>query len=397
MTKRVETPLIVGNPFSPTGRGSTALRFFRAFKAAQYPIPIKDIYSYGYTIDQNVATEIDSDLISSLSKTVNIYHINLDEIEPAFAALNNKLPDGAYNIIYPFWELSKMPAVWVDQLKSFDEVWAPSQFILSTIKSVVSMPVYHMPLPVEVKLDSFLGRQYFGLPYGSYIFLLFFDFRSYIHRKNPQALIDVFDRVCSARPRADIRVVIKVHGEDASLQAKKDFQDFVSRIYISRYKNKIIIIDKLFTENEIRNLLRCSDCFVSLHRSEGYGLGIAEAMYLGKPVIATAYSGNLDFMSDETGFPVDYTLIPVEAGQYPHHEDNVWADANKDQAADYMMQLIDNPTLGQCLGIRASQHIRTHFSHLALGLRYKQRLEQIYGSLPQVSGEHALEPPPPAV
>jgi glycosyltransferase involved in cell wall biosynthesis len=382
MTKRVETPLIVGNPFSPTGRGSTALRFLRAFKAAQYPIPIKDIYSYGYTIDQNIVKEIESSLINSLSNSVNIYHINLDEIEPALAALNNKLPDGAYNIIYPFWELSKMPAMWIDNLKLFDEVWAPSKFILSTIKGTVSMPIYHMPLPVEVQLDSFFGRQYFGLPYGSYVFLLFFDFRSYIHRKNPQALIDIFEKVCSARPTYDMRVVIKVHGEDASLQAMKDFQDFVSQIHTSRYKNKIIIINKLFTENEIRNLLRCSDCFVSLHRSEGFGLGMAEAMYLGKPVIATAYSGNLDFMSNETGFPVDYALIPVELGQYPYHEDNVWADPNKDQAADYMLQLIDDPIRGERLGSRASQHIRTHFSHLALGLRYKQRLQQIYQSLP---------------
>ena len=247
MTNRIETPLIVGNPFSPTGRGSTALSFLRAFKAAQHPIPIKDIYSYGHVIDRSIITETESNLVNNLSKSVNIYHINLDEVEPALAALNNKLPDGAYNIIYPFWELSKMPAIWIDKLKLFDEVWAPSKFILSTIKCAVSMPVYHMPLPVEVKLDAFLGRQYFGLPYGSYIFLLFFDFRSYINRKNPQALIHVFEKVCSARPADDIRVVIKVHGEDSSLQAMKDFQDFVSRIHASRYKNKIIIINKLFT------------------------------------------------------------------------------------------------------------------------------------------------------
>src|ERR1700740_1080845 len=147
MTKRVETPLIVGNPFSPTGRGSTALRFLRAFKAAKHPISVKDIYSHGHVIDQNITAEIETDLVNNLSNSVNIYHINLDEIKPALAALNNKLPDGAYNIVYPFWELSKMPAIWVDKLGLFDEVWAPSKFILSTIEGAVSMPVYHMPLP----------------------------------------------------------------------------------------------------------------------------------------------------------------------------------------------------------------------------------------------------------
>lgn len=377
MMQRLETPLIVGNPFSPTGRGSTTISFFRAFKAANRPLPIKDIQSYGQTTDSGIITELETSLVSSLSNSVNIYHINADEIGPALAALNNKLPDGAYNIIYPFWELSIMPTTWINKLELFDEVWAPSLYIQQTLKKSLSKPIHHMPLPVQIELTSFLGRRYLNLPESSYLFLFFFDFRSYIDRKNPGALLDVFDKVCRAKPSADIRVVIKVHGTTASPKAISDYQSFVDRIRRSPFREQIILIDQVFNDNEIKNLVRCCDCFISLHRSEGFGLGMAEAMYLGKPVIATAYSGNLDFMNDQVACLVDYRLITVQEGQYPHAQGQVWAEPDIDQAAHFMIELLDDHEFGRKLGKRASQHIRIHFSYLAQGLRYKQRLEQI--------------------
>lgn len=375
--QKLDTPVIVGNPFSPTGRGVTALSFLRAFKAAHLPLPIKDIYSYGHTNDINIITEIQNCLVDNLSKVVNIYHINVDEIEPTFTALNNELPDGSYNIIYPFWELSKIPANWIEKLDLFDEIWAPSFFIQKAIESSLAKPIYLMPLPVQIKLASFLGRRYFNLPESSYLFLFLFDFRSYIARKNPSAVLDVFEQVYKENQDTDVRVVIKVHGDTSSPKADLDYKDFLNRIRQSPFCERIILINKAYDDNEIKNLIRCCDCFVSLHRSEGFGLGMAEAMYLGKPVIATAYSGNLDFMNNQVACLVDYNLVAVQEGQYPNAIGQVWAEPDVNHAAHFMNKMLKDQEFGRKLGKQARKHICIYFSYLAQGLRYKQRINQI--------------------
>jgi hypothetical protein len=112
------------------------------------------------------------------------------------------------------------------------------------------------------------------------------------------------------------------------------------------------------TNDEIKNLVRVSDCFISLHRSEGFGRGLAEAMYFGVPVIGTAWSGNMDFMTPEASFLIDYDLVPVREGEYPHWADHEWAEARREQAVDHLVALIDDPRLGIVLGRAAGIHIR---------------------------------------
>ena len=371
--------VLVGNPFAPTGRGGTALSFFRSLRAVSMPVKMCEAYTHtaNKNIDPMLEHELHDFLISQPGGHINIYHLNGNEVDGSLSALKHKLPDGAYNIIYPFWELDKYPQPWLEKLELFDEVWAPSVFIQQTLSKVFTKPIYHMPLPVQVELTSFLGRKYFGLPEGSYLFLFSFDFRSYLDRKNPGALLNVFEKVRKARPAADIRIVIKVHGTQVSEKSNSDYQNFVKQIHQSGFRDQIILIDQVYNDNEIKNLIRCCDCFVSLHRSEGFGLGMAEAMYLGKPVIATGYSGNLDFMTSDNSCLVDYELIPVDEGQYPFAEGQVWADPDSEQAADYMRTLLDDRDFGRKLGLLASQSIRKYFSYLALGLRYQSRLENV--------------------
>jgi glycosyltransferase involved in cell wall biosynthesis len=114
-------------------------------------------------------------------------------------------------------------------------------------------------------------------------------------------------------------------------------------------------------DNDIKNLIRCWDCFVSLHRSEGFGRGLSEAMYLGKPVIATAYSGNMDFMTLENSLPVNYQLVNVPNGAYPFGEGQVWAEPDLEDAVNHMLRLIDDSSLGRGMGQRASLTIRRGF------------------------------------
>lgn len=141
---------------------------------------------------------------------------------------------------------------------------------------------------------------------------------------------------------------------------------------------KLILIDKRLSDNEIKNLIRSCDSFVSLHRSEGFGRGLTEAMYLGKPVIGTGYSGNLDFMNCENSILVDYKMIPVEKAQYPYYLDQYWADADIEQAKNYMEKLTTDMSYCSDLGKRAKIKIRKDFSYRATGLNYLSRIRQLY-------------------
>src|SRR5262249_20034667 len=222
-------------------------------------------------------------------------------------------------------------------------------------------PVHHLPFCSEVTIASFLEREYFGIPQGRwYVFLFLFDFTSYIDRKNPFAGVKGFERLLCERPHADVHFVIKVSGAQ---QRPLDYQEL--REATVPFRDRITIIDRVLTDNEMKNLIRASDCFLSLHRSEGLGRGLAEAMFMSRPVIATAYSGNMDFMTEDNSLLIDYTLIPVGPGAYPQWQGQVWADADLEQAVGYMIQLVDDPGYGRLIGRRASQHLRQRFSYRA--------------------------------
>lgn len=229
-----------------------------------------------------------------------------------------------------------------------------------------------MPLACEVVLSSLLSRRYFGIPETDYAFLFFFDIRSYLSRKNPYAVIEAFRRLLSVKPYAKAKLILKVNGAEMMPEAMQKLINDLKDI-----ANHIIVIRHLMSDNEVKNLVRCCDCFISLHRSEGYGRGIAEAMALGKPVIATGYSGNMDFMTPEVSLSVNYSLIPLIAGEYPHYENQIWADPDVEDATNYMVKFIASPALGRALGKKAQLHMKKNFSYGSIGLRYITRLEKI--------------------
>jgi glycosyltransferase involved in cell wall biosynthesis len=130
-------------------------------------------------------------------------------------------------------------------------------------------------------------------------------------------------------------------------------------------------------DREIRSLVGQCDCFVSLHRSEGFGRGLAEAMLMGKPVIATGYSGNLDFTNEENRCLVDYVLVPVGEAEYPFGAGQLWAEADVDMAAGFMRAVVNDPALAREKGAAGARYIRRYHSFAAIGARYRRRLEQL--------------------
>ncbi len=364
--------VVVGHPFSPNGRGENIRSTHKAVCAAGLQSGIYDIYGCEQKSDTAMVRAVEPYCVTSLSAGINVFNINGDEVEQALNHLAPGPPKGSYNIIFPAWELSHYPSAWIDHLEKFDEVWAQSSFTYDALVSAVSKPVIHMAEASEVRLSSPLGRRQFGIPESAYAFLFFFDFTSYVDRKNPFATINAFARLCSERPFSDACMILKTNTARAKSTDRRRFQEAVGSL-----SDRLHVIDDTLTDNEIKNLVHCCDCFISLHRAEGFGHGLSEAMYLGKPVIATRYSGNLDFMNDENSFLVDFDLVPVGKQQYVFAEGQVWADPHVDQAVGFMSRLVDRPDEGRERGLVASRHIRQFFSYRAIGLRYRARLEHL--------------------
>lgn len=367
---------VVGYPFLPIGMGEHARSTLRAFVAAGVTPTLLDVADSqpeaNAVRDPDLGRDFSPYLTETAGKGVNLFCVNGDEAARIIDKVGAKVFADGYNIIYPAWELARYPAPWAKALERFDEVWAPSAFIQEAIAGAVSKPVVHMPLAVDLTFSSFLGRRHFGISEDAFVILFFFDFSSFADRKNPDAVLKAFELLVTRRPDANIQCVIKSRG---GLEADSAQSELEARL--TALSSRVLSIHGDISDNEIKNLVRNADVFVSLHRSEGFGRGPAEAMALGRPAIATGYSGNLDFMAPGTGLLVDYDLIPVARGAYPQGDGQVWADASPEHASRLIEQLLDDPAETRAMGARARNHIGTHFSTEAVGLRYVERLDQI--------------------
>jgi glycosyltransferase involved in cell wall biosynthesis len=362
----------VGHPLAPIGMGEHVRSVWRALDEVGVPARIVDIYGPQGTPDPELVAQYEPAVTPLLGDGVNIYCINGDEVKQALTVLPNPMAPGSKNVIYPAWELERYPSEWAEYLMKFDEVWAPSAFIRDAVARAVDIPVIHMPLACEVTRRALYSRRYFGIRESAYAFFFSFDFLSYVERKNPFAVLDAFTALAKERPYADMVLVIKTNNAGRRPEMKARFDAAVAGL-----RDRVKVINGTLSDLEMKSLVWLTDCFVSLHRSEGFGRGLTEAMALGKPVIATAYSGNMDFCTKETAILIPYRLIGLRNGDYPHWQDQHWADADVEAATHAMRQLIDNPEAGRKLGERARVSLTANFSYLATGLRYAARIEEL--------------------
>lgn len=359
----------VGYPFLPIGMGEHIRSAVRAVRAVGRDLRLVDVADHPAPEDPDLARELGGLARGGLGE-INVFCVNGDEAARVIERFDRGSFERAYNIIYPAWELARYPEAWARVLARFDEVWAPSAFVREAIAAAVPRPVVQIPLPVEVRLPRVFGRRHFDVPEDAFVVLFSFDFASFAERKNPAAMLEAFERLAARRPDADLHCVIKARGGGPVGGAQRDL---AARVAALGDRAQILTGD--LTDTETKNLLRVCDVFVSLHRSEGFGRGMAEAMALGRPAVATGYSGNLEFMTPETSRLVDYRLIPVAPGAYPQGDGQVWADADPAHAADILEALLDDPAGARALGRRARTHMAAHFSYRAVGLRYLERLD----------------------
>jgi glycosyltransferase involved in cell wall biosynthesis len=247
------------------------------------------------------------------------------------------------------WEASRFPDSFRPAFDLVDEIWVASDYVAEIISEATDMPVRVFPMPVEVGPPPGLVRADVGLPDDRFAFLFAFDFFSTVERKNPFGLIEAFTRAFT--PGEGPLLLIK------TINGQKQAGELKRLVQAASEHPDICVVDEYVSGEQMRGLAANCDCFVSLHRSEGFGFSMAEAMVYEKPVIATGYSGNLTFMNDENSYLVGFGLTPVPPGSANYPAGALWADPDLDDAAAAMRRVVENPDDARERGRRGHETI----------------------------------------
>jgi glycosyltransferase involved in cell wall biosynthesis len=300
--------------------------------------------------------------------------INSDQLIAAHHRIEPDFFNDRYVIGQWFWELEESPSWFSDAYPYVNELWAPSRFIESMlIRSVPErIHVEYVPLPVHApEIDVTLNRQYFGLD-DRFMFLFVFDFMSVMKRKNPLGLIEAFTQAFSDGNGPQL-VIKTINGDKRPLE----YETLGAAISA---QSGVTLIDKYFTKIETATLTSLADCYVSLHRSEGLGLTMSEAMALGVPVIATGYSGNLDFMNGENSLLVPSSQVAVGEGAEGYSPHAMWVEPDISAAASHMRDVYQNKQQAREMGERGKMNILGSLTIERSGAIMKSRLEKIWST-----------------
>jgi len=318
---------------------------------------------------------------------VNIFHITPDIFPLLYFKFGKRFFSDHFNIGYWAWELSKCPPEFDLALNMVDEVWAISEYMAESIRARSPVPVVSMPLAVSLRpLQRNYRKRYFGLPEKSFVFLFIFDSASYIDRKNPIATVRAFR---TAIPRGDENVHLLLK----TMNARKSDPLWDALMEEARVDSRITIMTKRLARDEMLGLYAVCDAFVSLHRAEGFGRCLAEAMLFGKPVVATNYSGTREFAREGTACLVDYSLVPVPKGSYPFWKDQVWAEPDLDHASAMMRRLVTDDPYRDKIAQAGQRCVIENFNEKVIGARYRERLNALkvlkYSKLPSPQAKAA--------
>jgi glycosyltransferase involved in cell wall biosynthesis len=371
--KRSHTP-----PTKTAGRGVNVVAHFRYASGLQEAaLGIVD----GFRDAGRAVARRDLPVIFPCDWTDRERYVDLEPYDTSIfvAAVNTFQPEwyakaglhprpGVRRIAVWYWELESVPAAWHAHMQWPDEVWAPTHYIAEAFRPIVTCPVVPMLPGVSVPAFERKPRSAFGLPDDRFLFLFNFDMRSVMARKNPLAAIAAYRRAFRADDR--VHFAIKVSRGDSR---PDDFR----QLKRAAADTGVTLIDQVLPRGDLLALLASADAYVSLHRAEGLGLGMAESMLLGVPVIATAYSGNLDFMTAETAKLVPSIKVPIDAEasvDNPYPKGGLWAEPSIDAAAAAMRQLATNPDAARELGQRGQRHARTVLDPADYARRLESRL-----------------------
>jgi glycosyltransferase involved in cell wall biosynthesis len=282
---------------------------------------------------------------------------------------------GRYVIGQWAWEVDVVPDYWAQALGTVDEIWTYSTYVADIIAQVASVPVLTMPLPVSRPVEFAPVAPI--APAEGFVFLFTFDYLSTVRRKNPLGLINAFSAAFA--PGEGPLLVIKSTNARFRPRERDMLRDAIAE------RSDIVLADASLAPEELAALYARADCYVSLHRSEGFGLALAEMMVLGKPVIATRFGGNTDFMTHSNSYLVEFERANVgpEGEHYPAQ--GTWAEPSLEHAAALMREVWHDRDTAAERGARAKADIETQLNPMAVGVIARKRLQRIS----RLTGERA--------
>jgi glycosyltransferase involved in cell wall biosynthesis len=355
--RTLENGLCVGGYFrSEIGIGQAARNLGYACDVARLPVSFRSLPLPGRENDLEFATKCNS--LADRKASLLVFGL------AAIIDLQHEIAPGRLNILFPFWELARIPTEWHAAIRGFDEVWAPSRFVASAFEELPGIPVHHVPQPVRLPIEPPGPRA----DRTTLRFLAFLDFDSFVERKNPKAAVEAF-RAAFAPERRDVELVVKTRGA-----LDKGQRQWLAEI--AARDHRIRIVDRTLDRAGMDALMAQSDAFISLHRSEGFGFGPAEALAAGKAAVCTDYSSTSEFINEQTGYPVAFTLEPVRPGEYVHTEGQVWASANLDSAVEALRAIYNDPAEAGARARRGFALLQERHSMAHVGRVVRQLLEK---------------------
>lgn len=345
---------LIGNIRAETGLGQSCRLVADELEASGIPYSIYQYDQLG-VMSEGRYPQYESKISSELPYNINLIHINPHELGLAFQQMHDKIWNGRYNIGFWLWELEDFPDEWVPCFHCMDEIWTPSKFITDCIQKktdlkVVTIP-YHVSLTIPEK-GKYDYRKQLGLPTDKFLFLMMYDRTSMTERKNPKAVIEAFKMAFSKDD--EVGLVIKINNP-----SEKEI-NFIRSMLPEH--NNVYFITEILERKQVNELIYCVDAVVSLHRAEGFGLVLAEAMLLGTPTIATNWSSNTEFMTKETACMVDVEMVTLDRNIGSFKKGNRWAEPDVKQGAEYMRKLYNDPEFYKMITKKAKVHIEVKLS-----------------------------------
>ena len=377
---------VVGYLRSESGLGALARGYIRALNQAEVPMSLVDT---GHLTVNRTEDPTITEIHDEFRHDINLVVVNADEHFHVSSELGEDHFRSRYNIGSWAWELPSFPTEWHDRFPWYDEIWVGTSFIAGALTKVAPMPVVVVPptLSVDRHGDARRGRELIGVDDDEFVFAFLFDFHSFFERKNPLALVDAFTRAFSAKDRA--RLIIKCTNGHSD-------QEGLAELYDRADGHNVDIHSGYWPVDDVRDLMAGIDAYASLHRAEGIGLTLSDAMARAKPVIATGWSGNTDFMNTANSYLVDFDLVTLERDFGPYAAGSTWANPSVNHAASLMRRVYEHRDEGTAKGRRARADIDAHFSEARVAEIVRSRLAVIAGGGASRRGASARVHPPTA-
>jgi glycosyltransferase involved in cell wall biosynthesis len=349
------------------GTGEQGRQLLQALRYQGIDVSVTTIHPDSVPEDEQLTPGFDASESASTNSfpDFNLLCANADVVPNVAAELGDAFFRDRYTIGFWAWEVSAFPAEFSPAFTHLDEVWVGTRHTRDAVSAASTVPVVMIPQPVSLPDDAGSAQPPAGLPDG-FRFLFAFDYLSVFERKNPLATIDAFTR---AFP----------HGSGSSLIIKSLNHDHNPEAHgrllaAASAQPDVHVIERRLSLGERNGLMNAADCYVSLHRAEGFGYTLAESMWLGTPVIATGYSGNVDFMTPNNSYLVDHRLVPIGAGNEPYPPDGVWAEPDVEHAARLMREVFEHRDEAARRVQRAAADIRSNNGLHATGRAMAERL-----------------------